>query len=183
MNPADVSTRIRFSGFGGQGIVLAGQVYGHAAAIAGLHVLQTQSYGSEARGGMCHSDVSCGTEEIVEVAPESFDLVVALSPPAYDRFHPMAHEGGLTVFEADLVTPEEPVIGRVLSLPATRLATERLGRRIFANVVTVGFVVAVAETVEQEAAELAIRRTVSPGTLEANIEAFRLGLEEGRRAI
>ncbi len=55
---------IRFSGFGGQGIVLAGFIFGNAAVMDGKNAIQNQSYGSEARGGACRSDVIIQKDEI-----------------------------------------------------------------------------------------------------------------------
>ncbi len=58
---------IRFCGFGGQGIVLSGYILGSAAIEENLNTLQTQSYGSESRGGACKSDVIISKEEIYEI--------------------------------------------------------------------------------------------------------------------
>lgn len=55
---------VKFSGFGGQGIILAGVIYGHAATLDGKNAVQTQSYGSASRGGACKCDVIISDEQI-----------------------------------------------------------------------------------------------------------------------
>ncbi len=77
---------IRFCGFGGQGIVLSGFTFGAAAALDGNKVLQTQSYGSEARGGLCRSDVIISREDIYDLAPTQFDVLVTLSQSSYNSY-------------------------------------------------------------------------------------------------
>ena len=56
-------TEIRIAGFGGQGVIIAGQILGKAAAYDGKHVVQTQSYGAEARGSAARSEVIISSDE------------------------------------------------------------------------------------------------------------------------
>jgi len=94
---------IRFCGFGGQGIVLSGYIYGVAATLDGKKALQTQSYGSESRGGECRSDVIISDEEIHELAPSRLSVLIALSQAAFDSYCPALEETGILIVEDDLV--------------------------------------------------------------------------------
>ena len=73
---------IRFSGFGGQGVILSGVILGWAAILDGKNAIQTQSYGSSARGGACKCDVIIQDGEIHELEPENIDILVSFSQPA-----------------------------------------------------------------------------------------------------
>ena len=65
---------IRFSGFGGQGIVLAGVVFGEAACADKLNAVQTQSYGSASRGGASKCDLIISKEKIYELESPKIDV-------------------------------------------------------------------------------------------------------------
>jgi len=79
---------IRFAGFGGQGIILSSYILGQAATFDGKKALQNQSYGSESRGGECRGDVVISDNEINELEPTEYDVLVAMTQPAYDKFLP-----------------------------------------------------------------------------------------------
>ena len=99
--------RVRFAGFGGQGIVLCGFIFGKAAMLDGENSLQTQSYGSASRGGLTTSDVSIEKGEIHDLALERFDILVTLSQQSYEKFRAALVPGGVLFYESDLMTVEE----------------------------------------------------------------------------
>jgi hypothetical protein len=87
---------IRFSGFGGQGIVLAGFIFGNAAVKDGKNAIQNQSYGSEARGGACRSDVIIQKDDINELAPPNVDVLISMSHSAYEKYlHALKKKGDI----------------------------------------------------------------------------------------
>ena len=171
---------VRFAGFGGQGIVLAGYILGKAAALYdGKNASLSQSYGPEARGG------ACAAELIIDDAPVDYpvltrpEILVLMSQAAAVRYSTDITEGTIVLVDQDLVSAGE---GRpVHRVPATRLA-EGLGRRIVANIAMVGFVTAVTGVVGPEAVQEVIRSTVSPKTLDLNLRAFQAGFDYASRA-
>ena len=172
---------VRFSGFGGQGIVLSGYINGSAAVKDGKRVLQTQSYGSESRGGGCRSDVFVSDEEIHELAPTRLDVLVAMSQRAFDTYiHDLAPEGILLV-EEDLVEPSGPATGRTFGIGATEIAYKKFGRKIMANMVMLGFTGAVVKAVSRPSLEAAVRENAPPGTEEKNLAALAEGWRLGER--
>lgn len=175
---------IRFAGFGGQGIVLTGVVLGTAAAMfGGKHASQTQSYGPEARGGACQSEVVISDEPVDYPVALSLETLVAMSQEALDKYIGDLVPGGLLVVDKDLVTrvPEDGKY-ELKRVPATSVAEKELGRRIVANMVMLGAVVQLSGIIKPEELEDAVKRMVPPGTEDLNIRAVRRGYELAQEA-
>ena len=166
---------IRISGFGGQGVVLAGYVLGRALSLyEGLEAVMTQSYGPEARGGASSANVVFSETEIAYPFVQEPDVLVALSQEAYSKFRPTARQNALILIDKDLVQPDTG--DRVQPIPATRLA-EELGRRIVANMIMLGFFTAVSGLVSRESMQAALEASVKPKTVDLNLRAFAAGYE------
>jgi len=172
---AETTTTVRFAGFGGQGIVKVGEIFGAAAALDGKRALQTQSYGSSARGGLCTADVVVSDGEIYEIEPDAFDVLVVLSQDSCRAFLPSLRAGGVLIFEQDLVKLPPELEPTAFGLPATRIAATDLGRRIVTNMVVLGCCGAVSGLLTRSALEETLRRNVPPGTEELNLRAFAEG--------
>ena len=171
---------IRFSGFGGQGIVLSGYIFGVAAVLDGKKALQTQSYGSESRGGGCRSDVIISDEEIYELAPSRLDVLIALSQAAYDAYLPALKDNGTLILEDDLVVAGNGAPSRTFRIKATDIAHKKFGRKIMANMVMLGFICAIIPAVSRDSLEQAILSNVPKGTEAMNQQAFEEGYRIGR---
>lgn len=172
--PSKSVTEVRISGYGGQGVVLAGLLLGKAAALHdGKCAVFTQSYGPEARGGASCADVVVADDPIDYPLVSRADILVTLFQEAYVRFRPTLKPEGTLILESDLVHPHES-IGRYYPIRATKMA-EDLGRKVVANVITLGFLVGLTGVVSREAAEAAIRDTVKPKTIDLNLRAFDAG--------
>lgn len=169
---------IRISGFGGQGIVLAGYLLGKALSLyQDLEAVMTQSYGPEARGGASSSNIVVADRSIAYPFVLKADIFVALSQEGYRRYRDETTPEVMVLIDDGLVTPRagDPV----LSIPATQLA-EGLGRRIVANVVMLGFLCASSDVVKQDALEKAIRTTVKESVIPLNLEALELGYKHAQ---
>lgn len=171
---------IRFSGFGGQGIIKSGILIGKAASLYdNKYATLTQSFGPEARGGACSAQVVIDESPVLYpyiVAPE---ILVTMSQEAYEKFVAELVPGGILLTDADLVKPEkirEDV--KMYSIPATRIA-EEMGNRIFANVVMVGFFTAITKTVSPEAVKKALPGSVPDRFVDINVKAFEKGYYYG----
>ncbi len=172
---------IRISGFGGQGVVLAGYILGKAVALySQLEAVMTQSYGPEARGGASSANIVISDEAIDYPFVQSADILVALSQEAYNRFRPKTKSFALILIDEDLVIPEER--DNAYGIPATRIA-EDLGRRIVANMVMLGFLTATAGISDRKSMEKAIETSVKPKTVSLNLEAFSKGYEYGLQEV
>lgn len=164
---------IRISGFGGQGVALAGYILGKAMSIySDYEAVMTQSYGPEARGGASSVNLVVSDESIDYPFVQHPDFLVALSEEGYTHFRHTTRNDAIIIVENDLVIPssgDDPYC-----IPATRLA-EELGRRVVTNVVMVGYFTAVSGLVTPEAVEKAIADSVKPKTLPLNLKAFAAG--------
>jgi 2-oxoglutarate ferredoxin oxidoreductase subunit gamma len=178
----DTKTEIRLAGFGGQGIVLAGQILGKAAALfEGLQAVFTQSYGPEARGGACSADVVLSREEIYYPRVTSPRILVLMSEEAKNTYGDGLADQSTVLIDEDLVQLDSVPEGcRLFKIPATRFA-EKLGRKIVANIVMLGFITSITEIVGYEAMKQALFDSIPRGTEELNLKAFEKGYEYGRQ--
>jgi 2-oxoglutarate ferredoxin oxidoreductase subunit gamma len=170
---------IRFSGFGGQGILTAGYILGKAAALFDQrHVTLTKSYGPESRGGASSAQVIISDEEINYPRVMQPELLVAMSQEAYAKYISELASGGLLLIDADLVElscPRDDI--QVRSIPATRIAERELGRKIVANIVMLGFVAANTDVVSFEGIRQAVLSSIPKGTEELNMRALERGYQ------
>lgn len=139
---------IRISGFGGQGVVTAGIILAKAAALEGFEVLQTQSYGSEARGGACKADVTISDSEINDLLLEKADILVCMSNVALAKYLASLKPKGILLIDSDLVTTKTK---NAVKIPATGMA----GRN--ANVAMVAALASMAGLASLKSIEAAIR--------------------------
>ncbi len=173
---------IRLAGFGGQGIILAGHVLGKAAALhEKVNAVFTQSYGPEARGGACSADVIISSEKIDYPKVSSPDILVFMSEEAKNTYGKVLSEHAKILIDEDLVHLEKIPAGCLLyKIPATRLA-ERLGRKIVANIVMLGFLSSMTGVVKFESIKEALFDSIPEGTEELNLKALEKGYEYGEK--
>ncbi len=175
---------IRFSGSGGQGILLAAAIVAEAAASLGRNVVQTQSYGPEARGGASKAEVIVAGEPIDYPEVQRPGVSLVLSQAAYDKYAADTRPGGLLIYDSGLVEPDpddESVVR--CGLPFTQVATEELGKVVVTNIVAVGALARVSEVLPVAAVREAVLNRVPPRFKELNEQAFDLGLRLGEEAV
>lgn len=131
-----------FAGFGGQGILFAGQVLARAAMAEGLDVLWIPSYGPEMRGGTASCTVIVADEPIGSPVVDRADAVVALNPPSMAKFEPTVAPGGLLVINTSLIEalPSRTDI-EVVAVPCTALGRSAGDDRLL-SVVALGALLA-----------------------------------------
>ena len=177
-------TEIRVSGLGGQGVILCATIIGKAAAIYdGRHATMIQSFGPEARGSACSAQVTIADEPVAYPYVTRPDVLVTMSPDAYEQFASQLKPGGILLYESELVTPgaKLPAGARLHGIPATRYA-EELGRKLVLNIVMVGFFAGQTGVISREAVEKAVLDSVPRGTEELNMRAMVRGYEQGLEA-
>lgn len=172
---------IRFAGYGGQGIIRSGIIAGKAASIYdNKHATMSQSFGPEARGGACSSQLVVSDSKVLYPYITVADILVAMSQEGYDKFESELSENGMLLMDEDLVKPGPPRgTIKVYPIPATRFA-EQLGNKIVANVVMLGFFTAVADVVAYDAMKKAIPSSVPEKAVDLNLKAFDRGYEYGK---
>ena len=172
---------IRFAGFGGQGIILAGLITGRAAALHdGKEAIVTQAYGPEARGGACSAQLVLDDVPIDYPMVTRPDVLVVISQEAAQKFTGDLADDCQVLIDEDLVDLPAGVPWTVSKIPATAIA-EQLGNRMAANVVMLGFFTAVTGAVGRESMEAAIKASVKERFIPLNMKAFEAGYSHARQ--
>ncbi len=175
---------IRFAGYGGQGIIRSGIIVGKAVSIHDNRFgTMSQSFGPEARGGACSSQLVVAESKVLYPYITTADILVAMSQEGYEKFESELSENGVLLMDEDLVKPKPPRGQiKVFAIPATRFA-EQLGRKIVANVVMLGFFTAVTDVVSHDAMKKTIPSTVPEKAVDLNLQAFEKGYEFGKKLV
>lgn len=171
--------QVRLSGRGGQGLILAGLLLAEAGSRDGLHVVQTQSYGPEARLGASKSDVVLSRSEIAFPGIVAPDFLLCLSRDAYLKYGQRVAPGGLRVVEATVA--RELDVSDALLLPIVQVARD-IGNVLVANVVALGALIALSNAVSETGLREAIRGRVKPEFIEWNERALEAGMKLGAQA-
>ncbi len=167
---------VRFSGFGGQGIILSAVIIGRAAVMYdNKFAVQTQVYGPEARGGASMSAVIIDDEPILFPKVTVPDIYVIMSQEGFEKYGASAPEGAVMILDSTLVHSRPACT--CIEVPATKEAREKLGRDIVANIVMLGALVAATHVVSETAIERAILDSVPKGTEKLNQSAMARGFE------
>lgn len=172
---------IRICGFGGQGVILAGFIFGKAAAVfMDFNAVQSQSYGPEARGGAARSEVIISDEKIGYPRPTGVDLLVAMSQESFDTYRDDINDDTMIVVDPDLVSKHN--IGRpVYKVHAQKIA-EELGNKIVTNIVMVGAATSIFGLLKPDAVRKAVLDSVPSRFKDLNEKAYDRGLEAGENA-
>ncbi|MCK9387359.1 MAG: 2-oxoacid:acceptor oxidoreductase family protein [Sulfuritalea sp.] len=175
---------IRFSGFGGQGIIRCALITGKALSLYDdKFATMTQSFGPEARGSACAAQLVMSDSRILYPYITQPGVLLALSQEAYDKYYGELPKGGVLIVEQDLVKlkSDHPDL-KLYRVPATRFA-EEVGNRLFTNLVALGFFTAVTKVVTADAMKKALPGLVPDRFLKVNIKAFEKGYEYGIEAL
>ena len=174
--------QVRFSGFGGQGVVLAGILLGEAGVIEGKYVAGSNSYGAQARGSDCKSEIVFSDGPIDFPHLTTADILVAMSQDAYKMYcEEIRVDSGLILYDQTLVSPREDLRVKQLGVPATEVAVKKLKNKQVANIVLLGVLVETTRIVSLKAMQKSISLHVSQRFRALNLKAFRVGMELGRR--
>ncbi len=174
---------IRFSGSGGQGVITASVILGAAAALYdGKKVIQSQSYGPEARGGATKADVIIADEKIFYPKARHIDYLVSLTQKAADKFIKTIKKGGTVIIDGDFVDLPTSSDYRLIRLPLTSNTLAKFNRLTTLNVVSLGAFVEVSGIVGVESVKRAVAEHSPSGFEEMNLASFELGRELARAA-
>lgn len=170
------------SGSGGQGLILAGRLLAEAAALHdGLDVIQTNSYGPEARGGASRSEVVLGRGEIDVLHAPAVDVLVCLNQASCDAYYHHLVGRGLLITDADLVKVVPTT--RALEVPMSALAREKAGNVMAANVVALAVLSAVSNIISREGLVDTIKQRIPSAFLAGNLKAIEAGFAAGEEIL
>jgi 2-oxoglutarate ferredoxin oxidoreductase subunit gamma len=138
------------AGFGGQGLMVLGQLVAYTGIEEGRYVSWIPSYGPEMRGGTANCCVIVSDEEVGAPVVSEADVVVVMNQPSFEKFKNDAKPGGLLLYNSDLVKASDvrPDI-KVVAVPANTVAMEAGSDKV-ANIVMLGAVVAASGIVDDK---------------------------------
>lgn len=177
---------IIFSGFGGQGIMLMGQLLTQAGMHDNKKVSWIPSYGPEMRGGTAYCSVTISDEPIGSPVIMEPGIVVAMNLPSVTRFAPQIVPGGTLITNSSLA-PESSNRSDITEVRAPMNAiADELGNPRVLNMVGLGVLLAACQPVSMDAmlkgmdVMLGKRFAGKPKILELNRTALQKGMEQVR---
>lgn len=172
--------KVLFAGFGGQGMLLAGEFLAEAGMEEGKHVSWLPSYGPEMRGGTANCSVCVSDHPIASPVITSADCVIAMNRPSLEKFESIVVPGGLIIVNSSLIDiPSTRTDCDVVYIPASEIA-ERIENPKGANVVILGALLGKKPMVRQETMAEAIRHILGERKarfLPGNLRALAAGME------
>ncbi len=172
-----VRQELRLTGSGGQGLILAGIILAEAALYDGMNVVQSQSYGPEARGGASKAEVIISKETIDYPKVKDCDIMLALTQVACDKYINSLKSGGILIMDNSLKNKPDRKDITIYSVPILDTATDTLGKPMVANIVALGSVYQLTKIVSKESLEKAVLGRVPRGTEELNKKALEAGFD------
>jgi 2-oxoglutarate ferredoxin oxidoreductase subunit gamma len=181
------TVRITIAGFGGQGVMMLGQVIAHAGARMNLNSLWYPSYGPETRGGTANCAVTVSTDAINSPVFARADVLFALNKPSFARFKEKVAPGGIILYNSSLISDADGGENvKAYGVPANDIATA-LGNIRVANMVMLGAYLALSSFFTEEVIEDVLRDFLGgkkEGMIAINAEAIKAGrrhIEEGKK--
>jgi len=177
---------LRFSGVGGQGVILAGAILAEAAVLFdNKYAIQSPTYTAQVRGGATKVDVVISPERItypqtreinffMSLAQKSYDVYYGGNNPENRFFHDLSKDA-LILADSNLVPNLNDPQHRIIKLPIIELALLEMGRTIYSNVIALGIVVGLISVVSKDALSSAVKRRAPRGTEVMNLRALDLG--------
>ena len=136
---------ILIAGFGGQGIILAGEVLANALMMDEKNVTWYPCYGAEMRGGTVNCEIVTSGTEVSSVNKAKADFIIALNQLSFDKFLPMLKKGGWIIANSSLVKEIKSRIDvNYIFAPITALAND-LGELRIANIISLGILAKVSK--------------------------------------
>jgi len=176
-----VKQEVIVAGFGGQGVLLLGQVLAYAGMVEGKEVSWLPSYGPEMRGGTANCTVVLSDTEIGSPVVSQPSCVIALNLPSMEKFEPMLKPGGLLIINSSLIEKKaERDDIEVVKVAATEIANE-LGSGRVANMVALGAFVQQTGAVDFATLEEALKEVLPQrrhDLIPLNLQAIQRGAVE-----
>lgn len=179
----DVDLQVRIAGFGGQGVLLLGEVLAEAGLNAGLEVSWLPSYGPEMRSGTSNCHIRLSSAAIDSPLVSAPNVLIAMNEPSLRKFDRSVRPGGWIVYNGDEFPPElaRPDV-HVLAAPFTRLADE-LGDPRACNMTMLGALLEIANVLPRITIQAALHRRVkNPRWILLDSRAMERGREVFRQA-
>lgn len=175
-----------FSGYGGQGVVLSSIICANALALDGYKVVQTQSFGIEARGGASKGELIYSKNEVNYLEVDKADLLIMLSEEAFNKNHKTIKDNSMVIMDSFFINSEKvkqymadyPNIS-VFCNEFSQISIDKFGSDLFANVLVLGYICGIYEDITKDSMVVSIKKYIKEKFIEKNMEALNLGYELG----
>lgn len=171
---------IIISGFGGQGVLFAGQVIAYAAMESGKDVTWIPSYGPEMRGGTANCTVVIADHEIGSPLVKNPPFVIALNLPSFDKYEPLMQASGSLIVNKSMVDHEAKRTDIHVIFIACNEIAEEIGDKKLINMVSVGALLSMLPEISLQDVEKALEGHLPvrhKHLLPKNFEALKRGFE------
>ncbi|NLY82180.1 MAG: 2-oxoacid:ferredoxin oxidoreductase subunit gamma [Clostridiales bacterium] len=171
-------SELRFTGSGGQGVILGTIIMAEAAFLDGKSVVQSQSYGPEARGGLCKAEVLVDDKAVNYTKVTKPTCLMSLTQQSFDKYKDTLADNAVLVVDDSINVPKN--IGeahKVYKLPILSSARKVIKNPMSANIISVGAVNAALDLASKESLEDAVVAHIPKGTEKLNVSAMNLGAQ------
>lgn len=174
--------QVRLAGFGGQGVVLAGMLLGQAGVMEGKYISGSNSYGAQARGSGCKSEILFSDGPIDFPHLITADIFVAMSQGSYNLYYREMNEStGFILYDQGQVIPKSEIHVRQIGIPATEYALKKIKNKQMTNIVFLGALIESTKIVSPKAIRKAITLHVNKRFQSLNLKALQIGMGLGRQ--
>jgi 2-oxoglutarate ferredoxin oxidoreductase subunit gamma len=168
---------LRLTGSGGQGVILATIILAEAGFFDKKKVVQSQSYGPEARGGMCKAEVVIDEKPITYTKVAVPNFLLSLTQASFNQYHETVTDDAVVMVDQTVQVPEDyRKSHNVIMIPILETASDVIGNPMSANIVAVGAINEALGLCTEESLEKSVLSRIPKGTEELNIRALHAGI-------
>lgn len=169
---------LRFTGVGGQGVLLAGEILAEAKIKDKGYGIKAATYTSQVRGGPTKVDIVLDDNEILYPYAQHIDFMLSTAQISYDQFKIDLKDGAIVVVESNLVKPsnEDKQKYKIYSIPIITIAKEEVGNAVTQSVVALAITIALTNCVNKDIVYETMLSKVPAKVADVNKKAFELGL-------
>lgn len=173
-----MENRVMIAGFGGQGVMVIGQLLGFAACDNGKKALFLAKYGPEQRGGTASCTVTISEDEIGAPVTQYVDVLMALNQASLEKYYNSVKPNGAIIINSSLCAWNgERADVKVFGVDANKIANE-LGSDKVSNIVMIGAYISATKTFTEEEIDKAIKNKLGKKVefIELNEKALKAGM-------
>ncbi len=178
--------QLRFSGVGGQGVLLAGEIIAEAKIQSGGYGIKAASYTSQVRGGPTKVDILLDDEEIFYpyAMDGEIDFMLSTAQVSFNQFKAGIRDGGIIVVDSNLVMPsqEDKEKFKVIEIPIISIAKNEIGNVVTQSVVALGITIGLSKAIQRDLVFEVMKQKVPSKVLDLNIKAFEVGEQYAKMA-
>lgn len=182
-----MKSQVRFTGVGGQGVLLAGEILAAAKINEGGYGVKAATYTSQVRGGPTVVDILLDDKEILfpYAIEGEIDFMLSVAQVSFNQFKSGVKEGGIIVVDPDLVHPsdEDRAKWKIYEIPIIQIAKKEVGNVVTQSVVALAIAMEMTKAMDEEQVINTMESKVPAKVLDANKLAYELGTKYAKEAL